>query len=271
MLPYSDRPSAEEIVAAVPGLASYARPAVILVPERGEPAVRESSIGGPLLWPVDEPWPHCSLPDEKGMEEGLDDELPASAMVPVVQVFKKDAPGSWWPEGADVFQLVWCPNVHDDPPAPHEDVSPVVEVRWRRAADVGDVLATPPRPVRQEDEDFGFSPRPCTLTPVRLTDFPSPFELPETLVPAVERLVKETGGEGSDVITRVAGNKFGGWPSWGITDPYEFRCAVCDSVMPLLFTVASHDTTGITVGRWNDLRIFACPADLGHGYRFDVG
>ncbi|MER5208840.1 hypothetical protein [Streptomyces sp. NPDC002825] len=239
------------------------------MPERGEPTVYESSIGGPLLWPADEPWPHCCLPDEQAMQAG-DSEPASSAMVPVLQVFKKDAPGPWWSAGADLLQLVWCPNVHIDPPVPHEDVAPVVEVRWRLAGDVGDVLDAPPPPVRQEDEDYGFSPRACTLTAVHLIDFPSVFELPEELGAGVERLVGETGGAGEDVITRVGGCKFGGWPSWGITDPYEVRCRTCDSVMPLLFTVASDDTTGITVGRWGDLRIFACPVELGHGYWFDV-
>lgn len=190
-------------------------------------------------------------------------------MVPVVQVFKRDAPGDWWPEGADVFQLVWCPNSHWDAPAPHADVSPVIEVRWRRAADVTRVLAQPPKPVRHEDDGYGFSPRPCTLTPVHLTDFPYPDELPEEFPPAVRRLVEETDPEG-DVITRVAGNKFGGGPTWHLTEPTEFRCRSCDAVLALLFTIASHSTTGITVGRWGDLRIFACPHDVGHGYWFDV-
>ncbi|MFG2329811.1 hypothetical protein ACGFMM_09295 [Streptomyces sp. NPDC048604] len=265
-LPYSDRPSAEEIVAAVPGLVAHGRAAVVFVPERGEPGVRESSVGGPLLWPAGEDWPCCSFADEQG---GYG-ELEASAMVPVVQVFKNDAPGPWWPEGADVFQLLWCPNVHLDPPAPHEDAGPVVEVRWRRAADVGDVLVVPPAPVRQEDEEFGLSPRACTLTPVPLVDFPSTYELPDELVPEVERLIRNTGGDSKDVITRVGGFKLGGWPSWGITDPFECRCDTCGSVMPLLFTVASHDVAGITVGRWGDLRVFGCPVDLGHGYWFDV-
>ncbi|WP_418957882.1 hypothetical protein [Streptomyces tritici] len=264
---HADRPSTEDILAAVPGLAPYARPATVFLPEKGEPGVRESSVGGPLLWPADEPWPCCSYGDEQGGPGELD----ASAMVPAVQVFKEDAPGPWWPDGVDVFQLLWCPNAHLDPPPPHEDASPVVEVRWRRAADAVDVLVEPPAPVRQEDEDYGFSPRACTLTPVPLVDFPSTYELPDALVPAVEALVARTGDEGSDVVTRVAGFKFGGWPSWGITDPYECRCDTCGSVMRLLFTVASHDVARITVGRWGDLRVFACPEDvMGHGYWFDV-
>ncbi|MEV6260244.1 hypothetical protein AB0M42_05710 [Streptomyces sp. NPDC051784] len=266
MLPYANRPSAEAITSAVPGLAPYGRPAVVLHPTPGAPGVHDSSIAGPMLWPADEPWPHCSTPDE--LEPSG---LPPVAMLPVAQVFRHDAPGDWWPEGADVFQLLWCPNTHWDPPAPQADVSPVVEIRWRRAADLPQQPHCGPEPVRQADEDEGFTPRPCTLAPVPLTDFPYPEALPKGLRGDVNRLVEETADdEGGDVITRVAGCKFGGWPTWHLTDPRDIRCRECDASMGLLFTVASDDTTGITVGRWGDLRVFSCPMDIRHGYEFDV-
>lgn len=266
MLPYSNRPSAEAILAAVPALAPYARPAVVLHPTPGKPGPQDTSIAGPMLWPAHEPWPHCSLPDEQEPSG-----LPPVAMVPVVQVWRRDAPGDWWPQGADVFQLLWCPNPHWDPPAPHADASPVVEIRWRRAADLPQAPFPAPAPVRQEDEDYGFSPRPCLLAPVPLTDFPYPGELPDDVADDVERLVEETPGEdGGDLITRVAGCKFGGWPTWHLAEPWEFRCRACDTPMRLLFTVASDHTTGITVGRWGDLRVFSCPVDIRHGYEFDV-
>ncbi|WP_241740892.1 hypothetical protein [Streptomyces sp. L2] len=265
---YADRPPAEVILAAVPGLAPYARPAVVFEPvtDAGEPGHLDSSIGGPLLWPPAEPWPHCTLPDEREPSG-----LPPTAMVPVVQIHRRDAPGDWWPPGTDVFQMLWCPNAHEAPPAPHVDANPVVEIRWRRSADLPQTPYTPPLPVRQEDEDYGFSPRPCRLTPVPLTDFPYPEELPDDLADDVDRLVRESSGEdGDDVITRVPGCKFGGWPTWHLAEPMEIRCGTCDSVMTLLFTVASDHTTHITVGRWGDLRVFSCPADLRHGYQFDV-
>ncbi|MFE5211188.1 hypothetical protein [Streptomyces sp. NPDC056600] len=266
MLPYANRPSADAIVTAVPGLAPYARPAVVLHPTERAPALHDSSIAGPMLWAADEPWPHCSVPDEREPSG-----LPPVAMIPVVQVFRRDAPGDWWPEGADVFQLLWCPNTHWDPPAPQVDGNPVVEIRWRRAADLSGEPLRPPAPVRQEDEDYGFSPVPHTLTPVPLTDFPDPQELPDDIAKDLDRLVAETGGEdGADVITRVAGCKFGGWPTWHVAAPWDVRCRACDASMRLLFTVASDHGTGITVGRWGDLRVFGCPVDAGHGHEFDV-
>ncbi|MER6217001.1 hypothetical protein ABT213_23500 [Streptomyces sp. NPDC001674] len=107
------------------------------------------------------------------------------------------------------------------------------------------------------------------LPPVPLVDFPYPQSLPDReLEEAVHEYVKASG-EGSDVITRVAGIKFGGWPTWHLTDPYDILCLTCGAPWRLLFTVSSDHTTGITVGRWGGFRIVSCPAGEGHGYVFD--
>lgn len=45
-----------------PELQFLAKSATRLHPRRGESQVRDNSIGGPLLWPADEPWPVCRLP-----------------------------------------------------------------------------------------------------------------------------------------------------------------------------------------------------------------
>ncbi|MFD9302969.1 hypothetical protein ACFWCB_09855 [Streptomyces sp. NPDC060048] len=67
----------------------------------------------------------------------------------------------------------------------------------------------------------------------------------------------------------MAGIKLGGWPTWHLTDPYDVLCPTCSAPCRLVFTVASDETTGITVGRWGDFRVFACPASDEHGYVFD--
>lgn len=51
-----------DITQTFPELRSLAKSATRLHPRRGEPQVRDSSIGGPLLWPADEAWPVCRLP-----------------------------------------------------------------------------------------------------------------------------------------------------------------------------------------------------------------
>jgi len=262
MMTRTPRPSTEAILAALPELAPYARDAALLHPVRGEPEVGDSSIGGMLLWPSDEPWPECSLPDV-----GSADGKPATAMVPVAQIFRRDMPGPWWPADLDLLQILWCPNEHWDPPPPQDDVSPVIEVRWRRTADVTSRLAIQPSPSRY-DED-GYLPQACAITAEHVTDFPFWEELPPELRPRLEELVRETG-DGGDVITRLAGWKLGGWPTWHLTNPTTFPCGECASDMRLLFTVASDNETGVVVGRFGDLRIFACPADHRHPFRVDL-
>jgi hypothetical protein len=188
-------------------------------------------------------------------------------MVPVAQIFRRDAPGPWWPVGIDLLQILWCPNEHWDPPAQQADISPVLEVRWRRAADVISPSTTPPSPSRY-DED-GYLPQACAITAEHVTDFPFREELPAELRPRLEQLVRETG-DGGDVITRLAGWKLGGWPTWHLTHPAAFPCDACGTAMTLLFTVASDDETGVVVGRWGDLRIFTCPDDHRHAFQVDL-
>lgn len=52
-------PRPVEVTAIFPELAPLARPAIRLHPRPGSPSTGESSVGGPLLWPAEEPWPHC--------------------------------------------------------------------------------------------------------------------------------------------------------------------------------------------------------------------
>ncbi|MET7703917.1 hypothetical protein [Streptomyces sp. NPDC005485] len=52
-------PRPVDVTAVFPELAPLARAAIRLHPRAGLPSIRESSVGGPLLWPAEEPWPHC--------------------------------------------------------------------------------------------------------------------------------------------------------------------------------------------------------------------
>ncbi|GAA0345622.1 hypothetical protein NE235_28830 [Actinoallomurus spadix] len=66
--------SAESLIADVPAFAPYARPATLLRPAAGTPGTGDSSVGGPLLWPADEPWPVCRAPHLTMVRERLTDE-----------------------------------------------------------------------------------------------------------------------------------------------------------------------------------------------------
>lgn len=60
-----------------PEVLRFKKEAVRLHPRAGDPTYRESSVGGPLLWPAREPWPVC---DEHG----------GAPMVPVAQICRAD-------------------------------------------------------------------------------------------------------------------------------------------------------------------------------------
>ncbi|HEY8984994.1 MAG TPA: hypothetical protein VIU15_36150, partial [Streptomyces sp.] len=147
-----------DIAELIPQLAPYALRTTILSPTAGAPGVRESSVGGPLLWPVSEEWPSCAqqghwLPPYAQQTLG---EVP---MVPVVQLFARDVPELEFPEGTDVLQLVWCTLNH--PADPEDSVLP--RLYWRKETDVlaGGVLLDIPFPQDGEYDDECL-PAPCT-------------------------------------------------------------------------------------------------------------
>lgn len=134
-----------------PEIAPLRREAVRLHPRAGEPTCRDSSVGGPLLWPAREPWPECP-------------EHPGSPMIQVVQIYRSDLPGLVpFPDGCDLLQLLWCPRRHDG-----QWVVPLV--RWRSAAAVGQVRQPPPVPA---EAGYGKVPRPCVVHPELVTEYPS--------------------------------------------------------------------------------------------------
>ncbi|MFD7642202.1 hypothetical protein ACFV4P_16265 [Kitasatospora sp. NPDC059795] len=246
----------------MPELAPYGRAAARLRIERGAPGVTDSSIGGPLLWPAGELWPHCPVPE-------ADEHDGSPAMVPLAQIHARDVPGPWWPDGMDVLQLLWCPFEHWDPPIGQADLCPTVELRWRRAdAHAGAPVADPPEPSASAEPEY--LPEPCVFTVEHLVDFPYREELPAELRLALDQLILDTGPGGKDVITRVTGWKLGGWPTWHLNHPHTPACESCGRPMTLLLTIAGDETPGIQVGRWGELRIFTCPGDHTHPFAADL-
>lgn len=64
-----DRPV--DIEAIFPELAAHRSVATRLHPRPGAPTARQSSVGGPFLWPTGEPWPTCREPHPRGRGERL--------------------------------------------------------------------------------------------------------------------------------------------------------------------------------------------------------
>ncbi|MFF3111804.1 hypothetical protein ACFVSN_21740 [Kitasatospora sp. NPDC057904] len=262
-------PTPAGLVDAVPALASYLRPATLLHPEAKAPTAHGSSLGGPALWPDGAPWPHCTAghPDDAYEDAAPRDRetTTAVALVPVLRVRAADAPHLPWPDGADVLQVLWCPNDHDDIQGERYYYGPAVELHWQRA----DGLAprTPPRPRRSDDE---YLPTPCVLRPEQIRDLPDRDELPGELRSAAEEFAERNGTEYHRDLACAGGWKLGGWPSWRSTDLIPVDCGACGARMRHLLTVESGDDPDVSVGRHGELHVFVCPQDLGHPVGLDL-
>lgn len=224
-----------DVAAVFPQLGPLARPALRLHPRPGSPSPYESSVGGPLLWPADQPWPYCDK-----WHEG-----PLSPLLPVAQLYVRDVPLLRSLGRADLLQVLWCPFEH--PP----EYKPPTVLFWRNTADITDVLTTPPEP--SEVEYDGYVPEPCVLAPEHITEYPAFLGLSKELQQqladwgtwqAAEIVVDdsyETAPEGlyTNELSVAPGWKVGGWPPWGRTDPVARFCIACGAAMSPLLTIAS--------------------------------
>ncbi|MEU5699624.1 hypothetical protein [Streptomyces aurantiacus] len=211
-----------DVTALFPELAPMARTAVRLHPRAGTPTAADSSIGGPLLWPSQEPWPTC--PDHTGpRHHGVapDD----------VRLGRRILSEAWHrprAEGADLLtpaereivdrsSLSGRTRIPQDGPVPmipvaqlyasdvpalprpagtdllqvlwcpfdhDEDHLPAVELRWWASADVTDPLPTAPQPSVIGNDDY--LPEPCALHPETVIEYPAPHELSEDLAERIE-------------------------------------------------------------------------------------
>jgi hypothetical protein len=325
-------PRPVDIAALFPELREHARPATRLHPRPGAPAVTDSSVGGPLLWPAGEPWPICPddtheirwevlprLPDVLRRRELLgaawartpsgeslritDEEraaLPAPveaappklfrepiAMIPVAQLYRRDVPGFLGPDDTDLLQVLWCPLDHEE-----LNYSPRVHLRWRRAAQVTEVLGAPPQPPVAEDS---YLPEPCVLHPEQVREYPCLDLLPPELAARIQDW--DDDDTYSFELSVADGWKLGGHPDWGLTDPEPIDCRRCGTPMRLLLCAASgewdHETfswrpaedageprygslhprsgpTGVTIARGAALWIYTCPQSWEHPHRTTV-
>ncbi|MBG0850870.1 hypothetical protein I2W78_03115 [Streptomyces spinoverrucosus] len=212
---FTTPPRPLDVTALFPQLAPLARTATRLHPRPGSPTVHDSSVGGPLLWPTDEPWPHCEGPHERGATRRVlsPDDIrrlrhiqaaiesrrhlggPASRPTPEeLATEKRILQGRPWPEDpvpllpvaqlyARDVQLPFSPPGADLLqvlwcPFDHP-AHPRTAVFWRSAGTVTDVLGAAPEPPAIKSQ--GYLPEPSLLAPERVTEYPAFMELDKEL------------------------------------------------------------------------------------------
>jgi hypothetical protein len=318
-------PRPVDIAAVFPEIAPLARTATRLHPRPGTPGVHDSSVGGPLLWPSTEPWPVCGeshdnegdftrldaerrrrhilsgawgrlrkgersdfRPEERAELDRLDrldretaDPDTPTTMLTVAQLYLRDVPDLVGPPGADVLQILWCPRDHD------YIYCPALVLRWRRSADVTDVLTEQPEP---EVMEYEYLPNPCVLHPEQVVEYPYGDFLPGDLRKRIRAWAESSGHRYFYELSIANGWKVGGYAAWNLTDPMPMVCD-CGADMELLLRIDSSEWDGthswrpledtgpdsefheypnrstpteITIGRGYSLWVFTCPISFDH-------
>ncbi|KIZ16472.1 hypothetical protein [Streptomyces natalensis] len=211
-----------DVEALFPELAAYRGTTTRLHPRPGSPAVSSSSVGGPLLWPSDEPWPVCTEPHARGTGRRPAD-IHRERQV-LADAWDRD-PDSGPTEQerallAELSREHRVARLADTDPLPMIGVAQLyrrdlpdllagpdgcdllqvfwcpfdrhgrtgygmsLDLRWRRSSEVTEVLAVPPRP---EVVGFkGYVPEPCVLHPEQVATYPFAGLLPEGLCARID-------------------------------------------------------------------------------------
>ena len=252
----------------IPWIDEWARPVVELNPVPGEPAATDSHIGGPMLWPADEPWPYCAGATHEG---SLD--IPAERskglrvpFVSAVQLYRRDFPELPFPEDTDVLQVFLCTLTHD------EIWGPDLRLVWRNSALVTSTIDEVPKPELQEPD---FAPAARVLKPSRETEYPTLDDLPETLIESMQA-PREDYGEFFDTWPNPwTGSKIGGWTYWWQTAPWDdLLCPECGEMRRQTLALGTHEPSdehvGWVFGRDGILNVFLCPRDVRHPFKVHI-
>ncbi len=204
-----------------PGLCAHRGTTTRLHPRPGTPAVTDSHVGGPLLWPADAPWPVCAQPHPRdtgrrpkdirlrrflrefwltggGKPVGEDarvlmrtlgeeyetdgtDDTEPIPMIGVAQFHRRDVPDL--PAGPDGSDLL---QLFWCPFDRHGATGRGmhVDLRWQHADKVTDRLAEQPEPELVGFE--GYVPEPCVLHPEQVLTYQYGGLLPPELETAIE-------------------------------------------------------------------------------------
>ncbi|MFB7070783.1 hypothetical protein [Streptomyces sp. NPDC056290] len=262
------RPVAVETV--FPELAAYRGRTTRLHPRPGRPGRHDSHVGGPLLWPGNEPWPVCREPHDPETEGYAPDEIRAARavgawprsrpwpddgspgkggpvpFVALAQFFGRDVPGlAAGPGGADLVQLFRCPFTH----GPYLERRYLLQWRWTARTEQADhfLAAAPEVPLLRWEHEL---PEPCVVHPEEVDTYPWAEDdtLPAALIARIDAWDDaQTAKGGRDVpsyqgaLSIPPGWRVGGFPSWASTGPMDITCASCVAPMRLLLTAGGDE------------------------------
>ncbi|MEV6683953.1 hypothetical protein AB0N28_01140 [Streptomyces sp. NPDC051130] len=210
-------PRPVEVTAVFPELVPLARPAIRLHPRPGSPSVRDSSVGGPLLWPAGEPWPHCEdahlhvdtgfrrsptavrlerllqLRRRPDVESTLTPGEEALKQRDAAQLAERLAAGPLWPAECPVPMLpVAQLFLRDIPllrPPGQADLLQILWCPYEHEPDYKPATALFWRsaaevghvmvtPPEPYEADYpGYVPEPCLLAPEAITEYPNSLDL----------------------------------------------------------------------------------------------
>lgn len=225
-----------------------ARPAVLLNPLEGDPTEADSHIGGPMLWPIDEPWPYCEGATHED-SSNVEEEDCKGVRVPFVgalQFYRKDFPELPFPPDIDLLQVFLCTLEHSG------IYGPDVRLVWRDSTKVVEMIEEEPQPSVQEPE---YVPTVNVFEPIRYVEYAKRDERPEHL-------------RDEDWPEVSTGSKIGGWTSWWAAGPLPFPCRECGANGRQTLALATHEPSGDHVewafGKQGILNIITCPRDVHH-------
>lgn len=227
-----------DLTVEFPELAPYARTTTRLHPRRGEPSMLDSSLGGPMLWPADEPWPV-----QPGSHFGPFDDEPVPA-VPLLQLYRRDVAQLAFPEAADLLQLLWYPIEHETT----DTGDPEIMMVWRDAASVTETLTEVPR----GEATYPYVPFPCVLHPEPgVVEYPSrDADLPEGWDwSRLEAFEEQSGWNAFNTLFVASGIKVGGWPNF-YQEPVWSDCPDCGRRMDHLLSLDVREWNGESWKRW---------------------
>ncbi|MFB7053253.1 hypothetical protein ACFCXT_08935 [Streptomyces vinaceus] len=258
------------VEAVFPELAAHRGRTTRLHPRPGRPGMYDSHVGGPMLWPEDEPWPVCPEPHHPETEgyapdairsaraagawppsrpwpgagtPGADGPVPFTGLA---QFFRRDIPGlAAGPGGADLVQLFRCPRTH----GPHLERR--YHLRWRRAEETERAeafLSAPPViPLLRWEHEL---PEPCVLHLEEVDTYPWAEDdtLPAPLIVRIDAwddAQEAEHGRGAPSyqgdLSIPPGWRVGGFPSWASTGPLDIGCESCTAPMRLLLTAGGDE------------------------------